>query len=74
MARRDGYVMEHRLVVARILGRPLLRTECVHHHNHAPLDNRPENLALFPNNRAHKLYEAHGEPLPIWDGARSAVA
>ena len=68
MARKDGYVMEHRLVVAQAIGRPLARTECVHHINHDPLDNRPENLMLFPSNRAHKLYEAHGEPRPLWQG------
>lgn len=66
MARKDGYVMEHRLVVARELGRPLLRSEAVHHVNHDPLDNRPENLMLFASNRDHKLYEAHGEPPPVW--------
>ena len=68
MARKDGYVMEHRLVVAQAIGRPLARTEAVHHINHDPLDNRPENLMLFPSNRAHKLYEAHGEPKPLWQG------
>jgi hypothetical protein len=68
MARKDGYVMEHRLVVARILGRCLLRSEVVHHENHDPQDNRPENLALFSSNQDHKLFEAHGLPLPIWSG------
>ena len=68
MARKDGYVMEHRLVVAQAIGRPLARTEAVHHINHDPLDNRPENLMLFPSNKAHKLYEAHGEPRPLWQG------
>src|SRR5699024_8992725 len=66
MARKDGYVMEHRLVVARAIGRPLLRTEVVHHVNHKPGDNRLENLYLFASNRDHKLFEAHGTPLPTW--------
>ena len=69
MARRDGYVMEHRLVVALLLKRPLTRSESVHHVNHNPLDNRPENLMLFPTNRAHKLYEHHGSPEPLWQGS-----
>jgi hypothetical protein len=68
MARKDGYVMEHRLVVAMVIGRPLRRREVVHHRNRDPLDNDRSNLALFANNRDHKLYEHHGTPLPIWCG------
>ena len=59
MARTDGYVMEHRLVMAKWIGHALIRTECVHHINHNPLDNRRSNLELWPDNRSHKLAE-HG--------------
>jgi hypothetical protein len=65
MARGDGYVMEHRLVVARLAGRCLTRTEVVHHLDHNPLNNDPANLELWPDNRTHKLAE-HGRPV---DGA-----
>lgn len=57
MGRKDGYIMEHRMVMARRLGRMLSRTETVHHLNHDPLDNRLENLELWPDNRSHKMSE-----------------
>jgi hypothetical protein len=59
MARADGYVMEHRLVMALWCGRSLTRQETVHHINHASLDNCRTNLELWPDNRSHKLAE-HG--------------
>ena len=57
MARKDGYVMEHRLVVAMEIGRPLTRTEVVHHIDHQPSNNSVMNLMLFHSNGEHKRYE-----------------
>lgn len=57
MARKDGYIMEHRLIMAIHLKRCLSRLEVVHHKNHLTRDNRIENLMIFPNNIEHKLYE-----------------
>ena len=57
MARKDGYVMEHRLIMARMTGYPLLRIEVVHHIDHDPQNNADTNLELWPTNQDHKLWE-----------------
>ena len=43
---RTGYMMEHRLVMARLLGRRLLKSETVHHIDNDRQNNEPGNLQL----------------------------
>lgn len=64
MAKKDGHIFEHRLVVAKALGRCLHRWEIVHHkHAKYPAgskedkaDNRyPENLQLVTDDRHRQI-------------------
>ena len=52
----SGYILEHRIIMEKMLGRLLTRKEIVHHKNHIKHDNNPSNLMLFKNNRDHRLF------------------
>lgn len=52
-AKGKEYELLHRLVMEEKLGRKLLRSEIVHHKNHNPADNRPQNLVLVRSQAAH---------------------
>ena len=64
MARKDGYVMEHRLVVEAELGRFLSKSEVVHHINENPADNRPENLQVMTKAEHDHLHSAQRKGVP----------
>ena len=53
-AEKQCYEKEHRLVLAKKLGRPLLPTEDGHHINGVRTDNRPDNLELCASRGEHQ--------------------
>jgi len=53
----QGYVLEHRLVTERILGRFLLPEEVIHHINKKITDNRPENLYITSPSGHQKIHK-----------------
>ena len=51
---------EHRIVAERMLGRPLLPGEVVHHIDRDKRNNDPSNLMVFPSQAAHaKWHKEH---------------
>jgi len=51
------YVMKHRIIVEKYIGRYLKSNEVVHHVNKNKKDNRIKNLMVFNNDGAHRNFD-----------------
>ncbi|MCG2738915.1 MAG: HNH endonuclease, partial [Syntrophaceae bacterium] len=63
--RKNGMILEHRLVMEQHLGRYLLPKEIVDHIDELHLHNSPENLCLFANSSEHLIFSLSGR-CPQW--------
>ena len=61
MATKRGYVAIHRLKMSEKIGRPLKRSEVVHHIDGNPKNNEIENLMLFRSNSDYLRHELTGK-------------
>jgi len=55
-----AYILEHRLIMERLLGRYLEPQEVVHHIDGNPRNNEPNNLKLYPSQAEH-ISDGHGD-------------
>ena len=61
--KRKRHNYQHRLVMEEFIGRPLSKTETIHHKNGNKSDNRIENLVLCQTMKDHVKAEGQWGPI-----------
>ena len=56
----NGLIYEHVYIASKMLGRPLLEGETVHHVDEHKLNNDPDNLWIFASRADHARYHLTG--------------
>jgi hypothetical protein len=56
-AYKGGYVLEHRLIASKALGRELKQYEDVHHKDGNKTNNNPDNLVVLLHHEHQKLHK-----------------
>jgi hypothetical protein len=52
----NGYAYEHRVVAMKILGRPLLRSDIIHHKDGNKQNNSDNNISVTKGNKGHLFF------------------
>ena len=68
-----GYMLVHRLIAEKYIGRYLTNEETIHHINGIKDDNRIENLYLFNNNAEHARHHKNIQYKNIKDITKSNI-
>ena len=62
---QQGYILEHRYVMEKKLGRLLVPSESVHHINGIKDDNAPENLVVLTRQEHHRHHGHSSNLVPM---------
>ena len=57
---KENGLHQHRIVAEKLIGRPLLQGEVVHHEDHDKKNNDPDNLLIFPSQAEHAKHHGLG--------------
>ena len=72
-SQKDGYILEHRLIMSEVLGRPLEDFEDVHHKDENRLNNDPSNLEVITRSEHTALHNRQKQIVRDENGRIKAI-